>query len=389
MRTVVFSIVVVVISVTGILPTAVAKDIQWLGYRLWGQGQRNIPYLNAKMLDVSDQMPDDVSMPEFNSASPFFAKWESPMAEGGFLWIAFDGEHKYGPRNRLFIDSDGDGRLDDETAYSAYKVDRDRSYFQGVKVVFSGEDGPVTYHLHFQLRSEKTGGRLQVRSNCWYEGVISVGGDKKVCALFDNNANGTFNDKSDVFSRSDRIKIGGRDAGFVGNYVEVDGVLYELEVARDGAYVELNRAENVVFGEVRVQEAVSEFAAGGVNGLLAVKPQNGVARLPIGKYRIHHWLIDRKDKAGNNWKLDGRGFDEKGDFAVSDGNTVSLGIGEPVVAELKVDGGGTKFSLQQELKGQLGERVSIKRNNLRLNPPQVRITSADGKYDRKFSFEYG
>jgi hypothetical protein len=100
-------------------------------------------------------------------------------------------------------------------------------------------------------------------------------------------------------------------------------------------------------------------------------------------------LIDRKDDNGNNWKLEGRWFDEKGDFAVSDGNAVSIGIGEPVVADLEVNGGGTKFSLGQELKGQLGERISIERNNSRPNAPKVRISSADGKYDRKFSFEYG
>lgn len=344
------------------------------------------------MLDVSDQRPADACLPDFNSASPFFVKWETPMVEGGYLLVAFDGEDKYGPRNRLFIDSDGDGRLDDETAYSAYKVNRNRSYFQGVKVVFSVEDGLVTYHLHFQLCSEKTGGHLHVRSNCWYEGVISVGGDKKLCALYDNNANGTFNDKSDVFVESDRISIGesgGRDRGFVGIFLDVDGVLYDLEVARDGAYVELTKAENVEFGEVLVPGTISEFAAGGVNGLFTFKPKDGVVRFPIGKYRIHHWLIERKDKEGNAWKLEGSGFDKKGAFEVSEAQAVSLKIGEPIVADLEFKRGANSFSFGQVMKGQLGERISIKRNNSRPNPPQLRIKSADGKYDRKFSFEYG
>ncbi|MHC4214075.1 MAG: hypothetical protein ACYSWP_11950 [Planctomycetota bacterium] len=247
-----------------------AGERQWLGYRTVGEGQRNNISMDGKMLDVTEQRPADVCMPDFNSVTPLFAKWETPMVEGGYLWVALDSEGKKGIRNLIYIDSDGDGRLDDETALFAYwfKVDRNTSRFQGVKVVFSGEDGPITYHLHFTFGDSKSRRYLRAVSGCWYEGVISVGGDKKICVLYDNNANGTFNDKSDVFSRSDRITIGkqvGRDAGFVGNFIDVDGVLYDLEVARDGAYVELTKAENVEFGEVRLQETISEFAAGGVN----------------------------------------------------------------------------------------------------------------------------
>ena len=47
----------------------------------------------------------------------------------------------------------------------------------------------------------------------------------------------------------------------LGKMLEVDGQFYNIEVARDGAFIKLQKAENVVLGQVRVPETISEFVA--------------------------------------------------------------------------------------------------------------------------------
>ena len=91
----------------------------------------------------------------------------------------------------------------------------------------------------------------------------------------------------------------------LGKLLEVDGQFYHIEVARDGAFVKLQKAENVVLGQVRVPETISEFIAFGENGHFVRKPAKGEFTLPVGKYRIQGWKTDRKDDKGAPWELAG------------------------------------------------------------------------------------
>jgi len=293
----------------------------------------------------------------------------------------------------LFIDSNGNGHLDDQTAMEAYRSAQDSAYFGPVKVVFQGEDGPVTYHLNIQFYDRPDGKRLYVRTAGWYEGAITLNGQKKQCMLIDYNANGAFDDRSVNFDQCDRIQIGATNAQetrFVGNYIEADGTLYSSEIARDGAYVKFAKAEGVKLGDVRLPESVTEFAAGGENGLFIRKPEKGQCILPIGKYRIEHWTIQRQDDKDAEWKLQGTNFADAGLFDVNEAQAAELSIGEPIVCALQADQRepGTYY-FRQELKGKLGERIELTRNNARPQPPKVQIKSKDGKYDRTFTFEYG
>ena len=61
----------------------------------------------------------------------------------------------------------------------------------------------------------------------------------------------------------------------MGNYIEIDDTLYRTEIARDGAYIKLTKAEDVEFGNVRLSETITEFSAGGENGLFTLKPEKG------------------------------------------------------------------------------------------------------------------
>lgn len=378
---------VAVVAITILASVAPAQEVQWLQYRSASEAYSVVRDIGLQMLTPAQEKPADVMLPVFTGSEQVFAKWSTPMVEAGYLWIAVDG------RNKLFIDSNGNGHLDDETAIEPYRSEQDSAYFGPVKVVFQGEDGPVTYHLNIQFYDRREGKQLYVRTAGWYEGTITLNGQKKQFMLIDYNANGAFDDRSVNFDQCDRIQIGGTDAQetrFVGNYIEADGTLYSSEIARDGAYVKFAKAEGVKLGDVRLPESVTEFAAGGENGLFIRKPEKGRCILPVGKYRIEHWTIQRQDDKDAEWKLQGMYFADAGLFDVTEAQAAGLSIGEPIVCALQADQRepGTYY-FRQELKGKLGERIELTRNNARPQPPKVQIKSKDGKYDRTFTFEYG
>ena len=351
------------ISLFVLASTAGAQDEQWLQYHSEREAQQIMPNMGTLYKDVIPDKPSGVNLPEFKTKQQFFVEWLTPMVKSGRLWIALDRTSEQGKWNRLFIDSNGNGHLDDEDAVTAYQTDQYYTYFGPVKVVFEGEDGPVTYHLNFRFFDyNEQNRRLYIYSGGWYEGEVTVAGEKKYCVLTDYNVNGSFNDKSFQAGESDRIRIGKKgdqNTGFVGNYIEVDDVLYRTEIARDGAFIKLARAEDVKFGNIRVPAAITEFSAGGENGLFTLEMKNGVARLPVGKYRVDYWQIDRKDEKGKSWTMRGSSFSERGDFEIEEEAETALEIGEPVTASLQANLNGENYEFEKSVRGSLGEYVSL------------------------------
>jgi len=368
-----------------------AEEVQWLGYLSSREASSIVGDMGSQGLKMSSERPEGAELPEFKEEKPFFYEWLSPMVENGHLLISLDCSRAGGVHDLLYIDSNGDGNLNDEEVTEAYRTESEHSYFGPVRVTFEGEDGPISYHLNFRLcdHHDRT---LYVYPGGWYEGEITVGGEKKHCVLIDYNANGAFNDKSIEAGKCDRIRIGRkdeRDTKYVGNYIEIDGDYYRPEIARDGAYIKLEAADDIRFGKVKMQEAITEFSAGGENGLFAVRLEKGTGELPVGKYRIDYWAIERKDEEGSTWELKGQGFGEKGDFEVNEDGETELSVGEPVICSLGSRERDSSHYFDQGLRGELGERISLTRSGSRPRAPKLHIKSADGKYDRTFNFEYG
>jgi len=350
------------ISLLVLTSTAGAQDEQWLQYHSEREAQQIVGGMSSSRT-VTSNKPQDVKLPEFKTQQQFFIEWPTPMVKSGRLWIALDRTSEKGKWDRLFIDSNGNGHLDDEDAVTAYQTDQYYTYFGPVKVVFEAEDGPVTYHLNIRFYDyNEQNRRLYIYPGGWYEGEITVAGQKKNCMLLDYNLNGTFNDKSLQAGDSDRIRIGAKgseDTRFVGNYIEVGDVLYRTEIARDGAFVKLSSANDVKFGNIRVPETITEFSAGGENGQFIREMKNGVARLPVGKYCIDYWAIDRKDEKGKSWTMRGSSFSERGNFEVTEGAETTLEIGEPLTATLQVQLNGESYEFEKIMQGPLGEYVSL------------------------------
>ncbi|MFB0555854.1 MAG: hypothetical protein ACETWQ_21320 [Phycisphaerae bacterium] len=352
------------ISLLVFTSTARTQDEQWLQYHSEREALQIIGDMTRSNLKLTSERPQGIQLPDFKCKKPFFTSWPTPMVDSGIIWIAMDRTGEKGRWDQLYIDSNVNGHLNDETPVTAYRTEQYYTYFGPVKIVFEGEDGPLTYHLNFMFYENGETRRLYVSPGGWYEGDITVAGAKKHCMLIDYNGNGTFNDKSLNYSECDRIRIGKkgtRDTGYVGNYIEIDDTLYRTEIARDGAYIKLVKAEDVKLGTVRLPETITEFSAGGENGLFTFKPENAAASLPVGKYRINSWKIERKDEKGKKWELQGRSYSEKGDFEISEGTEISLEIGEPVTGNLLVslNAETENYEFEKSVRGRLGEYVNL------------------------------
>ena len=382
----------VVIVLYSLAMAAEAQEEQWLRYRSAREARQILGNIGVQQMELHNERPVGVELPQFTSESPLFGKFITPMVESGYIWISLERSHKNGLYDRLFIDSDRDGHLKDETVVMAYRKEQYRSDFGPVEVVFEVEDGPVTYHLNFEFSNYNNRNRFSATSGGWYEGTITVGGQRKHCLLIDQNANGTFNDKSLNFNECDRIRIGEKDTAktnFVGNYIVIDAVLYQSEIARDGAYIKLSVAEDVLYGSIRLPETVGEFEAKGENGLFTLKPEKGLARLPVGKYHIHLWKTERKDDKGNTWTLTGQEFSNKGLFEINESSQTTLDVGEPIISTLTARKNDSRYSFSHNMRGQLDESIELTRNGSQPRAPKLHIKNEDGSYDRTFSFEYG
>lgn len=371
---------------------AQASEGQWLRYRSARDVRQILGNIGSQQIELSNGKPSGVELPEFKTDNPLFGKWLTPMAKNGQIWIALDRSKNNGQYDELFIDSNGDSHLEDETLVTAYQKERNRSYFGPVKVLFEVENEPVAYHINFEFSNYNNRNTFSASSGSWYEGTITVNGQRKYCMLIDQNANGTFNDKSGNTYECDRIRIGDKDnlqTSFVGDEVVIGAVIYKPEVAQDGSFIKLAAAEDVVYGLIELPQTIDQFTAKRDDKLFTILPDKGVGQLPVGKYRIHHWKAERKDRQGNAWTLTGQDFGNKGDFEVNDGEQTNLEIGEPIACALQIRKSGPTYTFSQILKGRLGEGIKLTCNGFQPQPPKLNIKNTNGSYNRTYRFEYG
>lgn len=376
---------------------AAAQQEQWLSYRC-GDVETACGGTEGQTLQLSDQKPADLKLPKQISDTPLFAKWKTPMVKAGFLWVVLDKSAPDAGYDRLYIDANADGNLTDEQPVASADAralqGMQSATFPKIRLSLPGPDGPITYHLTLELWLSTQERRLSAKAAGCYEGTVKVGDKKLACALYDSNANGTFNDCAEDFRLSDRIRIDGSGfaIGRVGKYVYIDNKLLALEVAADGSSVKFSPSPTVAIGTVRIGGGIERISAGGAAGLLAPLVQDGAAKLPAGKYRLNHWEKTGKDAQGVVWQLVAIAGEAKPIvFDVAADKTTDLTIGEPIVARVSI--GADAASVHQfndpSLEGRLGERIILTKNSQLPPPPQLEIRNADSTYKELFSFEFG
>ena len=381
------------LAAMAVATTVSAQKEQWLDYHVSREG-RGYHYLT-----LTTNPPPNFNLPKLN-APPYFAHWTTPLDPAG-RWLCLDRSKKSGLYDRVYFDSTGNGRLDDKSPVGTSRSDQYSAYFEPLRMVFKGEDGPITYHLVLRFMQYDGGNvNLLASSGGYYAGKVDIGGKKRLVELIDQNVNGTFNDRGAGMGDTDCVTMEGDKVGqrYLGKLLEVDGQFYQVEVARDGAFIKLQKAENIVLGQVRVPETISEFIAFGENGHFVRSPAKGEFTLPVGNYRIQDWKIDRKDDKGAAWELSAYNFNDSARFEVAAGKPASLEVGEPMRASMEIQEPssrpGARNTSQQltfnlRFEGHYGETLQIMKGNERPRGPRLTLTSLDGTYRYTNTFEFG
>jgi len=372
----------------GLAASAWAQSEQWLQYKTGAEG------IGYTWIELSTSPPVGVALPKLN-APAWFGRWSTPLDSSGGRWVCLDRARGSGVPDRLYCDRNGNGRLDDEAPLTPSRREESGNDFEAIKILFKGEDGPVTYHL--SLRVLRYGGdevRLLAEAGCWYEGKVTLGGKKVMLRLEDRNVNGAFNDIAVNAREGDALLVGEKldDSTArlsVGRLLEWEGEYYALEVARDGAFVKLKRAEGLRLASVKAPASISSIVVAGENGEFRRKPTNSLFVLPAGDYVVRWWEITRKDAKGSSWTL--TAYDDAGAlaFEAGAGEAGPLAIGEPLRAVLQASESKNGIAFSLRVQGPNGESTQILKGADRPRAPQLILASRDGSYRATNSFEYG
>ena len=134
---------------------AFAQPEQWLEYHTGTEGRA------YHQMKLTTNPPPGVALPKLN-APPYFARWLTPMDPAGGRWLCLDRTRKSGPYDRLFIDSNGNGRLDDKTPVQA-RLDSYTAYFPAGPPLFSrARTGRLPI-----ISCSGSINTKRIRPNCW------------------------------------------------------------------------------------------------------------------------------------------------------------------------------------------------------------------------------
>jgi hypothetical protein len=381
---------VAILMILSVFAEASVAEEHWLEYRSAQLAQKEVSIIRTLMYDVSLEEPEGADLPEFVSKKPLYFKWQTPMADKGYIMMAFDRTRPGMQYDTLYIDSNGDGKLDEEPV-KAYEAAMPYGRFSPVRLVFNGDAGTTVYHLYICVCGREKP-HLHVGPACWYEGAASFDDKKTRCVLIDYNVNGIFNDKSRDPEQSDRIIIGaGKDEKVmsVGNLVPVGNRFYEPRISRDGGLVDFAPAENVRFGRVVVPEGISKLSVAAVNGLFDIALADRTGSLPVGQYAVQKYTVECTTD-GTIWKAEAAFGKNPYAVDIRENADTVLDIGEPFITKLDArQQGSSSYNFNQQLVGRKGETLKIRQNDREPPAPKLWITNDSGSYDRKYSFSYG
>lgn len=358
---------------------------QWLAYKTV-PAEEGIGYLRV---EIVTNAPQGVTLPKLPGRA-WFGRWPSPIDAHGGRWFCVAEPAQGKAPNLLYFDLNGNNRLDDEQPLRARSSDISSAEFGTFRVRLQTADGPVAYDLWCRAYLSEDNVVVRFGSAGVYEGLVDFGGRKLRVRLLDENVNGAFNDAWGIGRDRDGIEILSSNTILtrLGRFVEVDGELYELEVAPDGAYVCVARAGAVPTGTVKVHPEITELVFVGENGMFHRIPTNGSVRLPAGEYAVTYYEVTRKDARGAQWRLEASARTGKFLVNVPADGTVELGAFEPIrLALASIGRGRVNFIL--DFLGPHDESVTVYRGTERPRPPRLVLTSLNTDYRHTAAFTFG
>jgi len=166
-------------------------------------------------------------------------------------------------------------------------------------------------------------------------------------------------------------------------------ILLSISAATLDATVHEQGKGNLPLGTINTPDGVTIIVINNSGEQITIQVSETTAQLPVGRYRIDNWTMERRDKDGSIWKLTGKYFGKKGVFDVIEGQEVKLPAGEPVFSFLTVSKANSMYRFSHRLTGQLSETVEITKNGSRPDPPKLQIANAENSYQETLTFKYG
>ena len=299
--------------------------------------------------------------------------------------------------DRLYVDRDGDGDLEEETPVPGIRRSG-RAVFGPAYVLI--DRGGTRSIYHFSL-SRYGGNRFTLSAACAATGEVVIGG--RICGVVitDGNGNGLFNDAAELPRAGDRLMVDLDGDGAFSKDLErqdlgranlIDGVFYTFDVAPDGSRVTV-REPDMEFGWIKLTHPAEYIWICSEAGLFKFAAPDGLdmLRVPVSSYRLSGLRISRQD-GEDKWVLSA-GTDEKEmvPCVVRAGKVAVMPVGPPIrlVADV-TPGGSSTVSINVRLLGQAGEGYSTcQKNGSKLPPPSVGVVDAAGEEVYSAAMEYG
>jgi hypothetical protein len=309
---------------------------------------------------------------------------------------------------KLYVDTDVDLDLADEKAIEGSGEPNGFVSFGTVAVTDPEDRGGKTARFGVQAYIS----RGLVQQACltpagMLTGEAEIGGTTYTVAVVDGNMNGTYGDKltgpprgqQDVlaidFNGNGRFDRDGGEILPIGEMTRVGAAYYGVRIEPDGSSITLEAVEPQ-FGALKIDGAdvdLNVFSSAGYFHLGASdKTEDGVWRLPVGKYTLLSLQLSGTDEEGEVWTLMClQPPAALRSFEIVEGKTLELSLGAPLALKIDASKSGDAVSIGIALKGQGGEPYLPGgiRNGERKGAPKLKIYDEDGTELASGAFSYG
>jgi hypothetical protein len=311
---------------------------------------------------------------------------------------------------KLYVDTDVDLDLADEKAIEGTGDANGLVSFGAVGVADPEDKSKRT--VRFGVQAYVNQGVVQQAcltppGSC--SGEVELDGKTYAVAVVDGNMNGAYGERpaggapprgqQDAlaidFNGNGRFDGDGSEVLPIGEMTRVGGSYYGVKIEADGSAITFEPVEPA-FGALRIDGVgvdLSVYSSAGYFHLGASdKTEDGVWRLPVGKYALISMQLTGTDEAGETWTLTClQPPSALRSFEIVEGETLELKLGAPLTLRTDVGKSGGAASIGLTLTGQGGEPYlpGGTKNGEQQPAPKFRILDENGKELASGAFSYG
>lgn len=399
------------------VPAGVAEGLVQLEYKFSENPQEEFGYVRSTYGQTTNRPREKlVAEPLYFSKRPLYAQVTLGTGEDNTYTIALD--ESRGTRSgydTLYIDANNNNDLTDDPKVSAKPSEEGRRIeFPVVQLEVGYGDERRPYHVQpFVYAYGSIDVRLYPAGYC--EGELAFNDGPRKVMLFDDNANGLFNDlyaEPDerpnvdyVYATGDTLMIDldadgelekssyqRAEAYHLGKYIPFGRQCYEITAAPHGRELTV-RESTAECGYVKVAHRNYSAELLGEDGALKLNARKAPA--PVGKYQFVGCSFEARDDKDRLWRIVGRGHLKQGKhIEVEASRATKLNFGPPLIAKVSAARDGDAFQFNLSIKGQGGEKYSAGNFEVvgpgdSLPAPRVRVIDTAGKTVAEGRFEYG